>query len=80
MVLCQSACKIPSVKVFFASISAFSNFTSVSSKRKASFTTKGIYNPTPGETRWYYRSWIIGVIFERYELLVTALEEIVEEP
>eukprot|EP00795_Rhopilema_esculentum_P008629 gene8629-14641_t len=80
LVLCQSACRIPSVKVFFASISAFSNFTSLSSKRKTALTTKGIDIPSPGETRWYYRSRTIGVIFEKYELLVTALEEIVEEP
>ena len=44
------------------------------------FTSLGIEIPRPGETKWYYRSCTIGVIFEKYEMLLTALEEIVEKP
>ena len=34
LVLCQSASRISHAKVFFANVSAFSSFTSVSAKRK----------------------------------------------
>ena len=37
LVLCQSASRLSAVKVFFANVSAFSTFTSVSSKKKRSF-------------------------------------------
>ena len=37
LILCQSASAIPAVKVFFANVSAFNNFTNLSSKRKDLF-------------------------------------------
>ena len=77
--MCQSVSKIPSVKVFFNN-GGFSSFTSLSPKRTELFTSLGIEIPRPGETRWYYRSRTIGVIFEKYEMLLTALEEIVKKP
>ena len=80
LVLCQSASRISHAKVFFANVSAFSSFTSVSSKRKELFRSHDIDIPSPGETRWYYRSRTIGVIFEKYEPLVNALEEIEDMP
>ena len=80
LVLCQSASSIPAVKVFFANVSAFSSFTSVSSKRKELFRKHGIEIPQPGDTRWFYRSRTVGVIFEKYQSLLTALQSVVENP
>ena len=42
LVLCQSASSVTTVKVFFANVSAFSSFTSMSSKRKELFRKHGI--------------------------------------
>ena len=80
LVLCQSASSIPAVKVFFANVSAFSSFTSMSSKRKELFRKHVIEIPQPGDTRWFYRSRTVGVIFEKYQSLLTALQSIVENP
>ena len=80
LVLCQSASSVTAVKVFFANVSAFSSFTSMSSKRKELFRKHGIEIPLPGDTRWYYRSRTVGVIFEKYQSLLTALECILENP
>ena len=80
LVLCQSASAIPKVKVFFANVSAFSSFTSVSTKRKSPFQSHTINIPQPGETRWYYHSRAISVIDEKYSELIDVLEEMVENP
>ena len=80
LVLCQSASKVSAVKVFFANVGAFSSFTSLSSKRKGFFGKYGIDIPRPGETRWYYRSRTIKVIFNSYNTLMRALDEIVDNP
>ena len=80
LVLCQSASSMPVVKVFFANVSAFSNFTSLSSKRKDHLRFHGIEIPRPGETRWYYRSRTVKVIFEKFDILFDALEEITDNP
>ena len=77
LVLCQSAPKISAVKVFFADVSAFSSFTSLRSKRKDLFGKYGINIPRPGETKWYYCSCTIKVIFTYYNMLMRALNEIV---
>ena len=77
LVLCQSASSISSVKVFFANVSAFSTFTSLSSKRKELFRSHNIEIPRPGETRWYYRSRTVRVIADKYEVLIDVLEGIV---
>ena len=55
LVLSQSASSISVVKVFFATVSAFSTFTGLSSKRKEHLSSKGIDIPHPSETRWHYR-------------------------
>ena len=78
LVLCQSASSISAVKVFFANVSAFSNFTSLSSRRKELFVSRGIDIPRPGDTRWYYRGRTISVIFHKYQALLDILEDLVE--
>ena len=80
LVLCQSTSAISCVKVFFANVSAFSTFTSLSSKRKELFRSHSIEIPRPGETRWYHRSRTIEVFFNKYGTLLDVLEEIVENP
>ena len=80
LVLCQSASSISPVRVYFANVSAFSSFTSVSSKRKDLLRSHGFDIPAPGETRWYYRSRTISVIFNKYLSLIEVLEEITENP
>ena len=80
LVLCQSASKVSAVKVVFANVSAFSSFTSVSSKRKDVFSKFNIDIPKPGETRWYYRSRTVKTIYGKYNMLMKALEEIVHNP
>ena len=80
LVLCQSASRVSPVKVFFANVSAFSSFTSVSSKRKDIFSKYNIDIPKPGETRWYYRSRTVKTIYRKYNMLMKALEEIVDNP
>ena len=52
----------------------------MSSKRKELFRKHGIEIPQPGDTRWYYRSRTVGVIFEKHQSLLTALECILENP
>ena len=52
----------------------------MSSKRKELFRKHGIEIPQPGDTRWFYRSRTVGVIFEKYQSLLTALQSIVENP
>ena len=80
LVLCQCASSLPTVKVFFANISAFSIFTSLSARRKAHFRSHGIEVPHPGDTRWCYNSRIISVIFIKYHTLLNLLENIVNNP
>ena len=80
LVLCQSASSISPVRVYFANVSAFSSFTSVSSKRKDLLRSHGFDIPAPGETKWYYRSRTISVIFNKYLSLIEVLEEITENP
>ena len=75
LVLCQSASSIPAVKVFFANVSAFR-----SSKRKELFRKHGIEIPQLGDTRWFYRSRTVGVVIEKYQSLLSALQSIVENP
>ena len=52
----------------------------MSSKRKELFRKHGIEIPQPGDTRSFYRSRTVGVIFERYQSLATALQSIIENP
>ena len=52
----------------------------MSSKGKELFRKHGIEIPQPGDTRWFYRSRTVGVIFEKYQSLLTALQSIVDNP
>ena len=80
LVLCQAVSSISPVKIFFTNVGAFSSFTSVSSKRKAYFTSHKIEIPSPGDTRWHYRSRTISVLFKNYQLLIDVLEKLVDQP
>ena len=80
LVLCQCASSPPTVKTFFANISAFSNFTSLSARRKALFCSHGIEVPHQGDRRWCYHSRTISVFFTKYHTLLNLLENIVNNP
>ena len=80
VVLCLAVSSISPVKIFFTNIGAFSSFTSVSSKRKAYFTSHKIEISSPGDTRWHYRSCTISVLFKNYQLLIDVLEKLVDQP
>ena len=51
-----------------------------SPERKAHLSSHGIDIPNPGETRWYYKSRAIFTIYNSYDILITALTEISENP
>ena len=80
LVLCQSASSIPLVRVFFANVGAFSTFASNSPRRKNLLHSHGIDIPKPGETRWYYRSRTISVLYDKYKALLDLLERTIENP
>ena len=80
LVLCQSASSIPLVRVFFANVAAFSTFTSKSPRRKDLLHSNGIGISKPGETRWYYRSRTISVLYDKYKTLLDLLERTIENP
>ena len=80
LVLSHSAFSIPAVKVVFANVSSFSTLTAHSSKRKDMFKSHHIEIPHPSETRWYYRSTIISIIYDKYNNLLEVLEDIVQNP
>ena len=40
--------------------------------------SNGVYIPTPGETRWYYRARTISVLSDKYEVLLELLEKTIE--
>ena len=67
-------------KGFFANISAFSTFTSISARRKDLFRSQDIKVPRPGDARWCYCSRPISVIFNKYNSLLLVLESIVDNP
>ena len=71
---------IRAVKVFFANLPAFCPFTSMSSKRKKLYRKHGIEIPQPGDMQCFYCSHTVGVIFEQYQSLLTALQSMVENP
>ena len=80
LVLCQSASSIPLVRVFFANVGAFSTFASNSPRRKDLLHSNGIDIPKPGETRCYYRSRTISVLYDKYKALLDLLERTIEHP
>ena len=80
LVLCQSALNIREVKLFFSKISAFCTFSKPSSDRKAHFNAHGVDIPSPGETRWYYKSRAVEAIIEGFDVIKIALTEITNNP
>ena len=80
LVLCQSTSSIPLVRVFFANMAAFSTFASNNPKRKELLHSNGIDIPKPGETRWYYHSRTISVLYDKYKTLLDLLERTIENP
>ena len=42
--------------------------------------SNGIDTPKPGETRWYYRSRTISLLFDKYKTLLDLLERTIENP
>ena len=80
LVLCQSALTMKDIKIFFSNISAFCTYSKPSPERKAHLNSHGIDIPNPGETRWYYKSRAIFAIYNSYDILVSALTEISENP
>ncbi|XP_028413650.1 uncharacterized protein LOC114536504 [Dendronephthya gigantea] len=80
LVLCQSASSIAPVKIFFVDIGAFCTFTSNAPQRKAFLNSHQIEFPSPGDTRWYYRSRVISVLHRNYQKLHDIFLGVVDEP
>ena len=80
LVLCQSTSSIPLVRVFFAYVAAFSTFASNSRRRKDLLHSNGIDIPKPRETRWYYGSRTISVLYDKCKTLLELLERTIENP
>jgi hypothetical protein len=80
LVLCQSAQGIRQVKWFFSKVNSFCTFSSSCPDRKAHLRSHGIEIPSPGETRWYYKSRAVSAIFKGFDTLLTAFNEIQDNP
>ena len=80
LVLCQSALTMKDIQIFFSNISAFCTYSKPSPERKAHLSSHGIDIPNPGETTWYYKSRAVFAIYNSYDILITALTEIRENP
>ena len=80
LVLCQSAQIIKQIKWVFSKVNSFCTFSSSCPDRKAFLTSKDINIPSPGETRWYYKSRAVSVIFKQFESLHEAFTEIQDNP
>ena len=66
---------------FFSKVNCFCTFSSSCPDRKAFlYTSKGINIPSPGETRWYYKSRAVSAIFKQFESLHEAFAEIQDNP
>ena len=78
--MCQSAQIIKQIKCFFSKVNSFCTFSSSCPDRKAFLTSKGINIPSPGETRWYYKSRAVSAIFKQFENLHEAFTEIQDNP
>ena len=76
-VLCQSAQIIKQIKWVFSKVNSFS---SSCPNRKAFLTSKSINIPSPGKTRWYYKSRAVSAIFKQFESLHEAFTEIQDNP
>ena len=80
LVLCQSAQIIEQIKWGFSKVNSFCTFSSSCPDRKAFLTSKGINIPSPGETRWHYKSRAVSAIFKQFESLHEAFTEIQDNP
>ena len=58
---------------FFSKVNPFCTFSSSCPDKKASLTSKGINIPSPGETRWYYKSRAVSTIFKQFEAYMNLL-------
>ena len=67
-------------RVFFANVAAFSTFAGNSPRRKELLHSNGIDMPKLGETRWYYRSRTINVLYHKYKTLLDLMERKIENP
>ena len=80
LILRKLTVHISKVRLFFANISGFSSFFSVSPKRSdelRSVTSKRL--PRPGETRWNFQSRLVGSVFEVKESLIECFSNIIEK-
>ena len=58
----------------------FFTFSKPSSDRKAHFNAHEVDIPSPGETRWYYKSRAVKAIIEGFNEIKIALSEITNNP
>ena len=61
-------------------MAAFSSFSCSSPRRKDFLHSNGIDIPKPGETRCYYRSRTISVLYDKYKALLDLLDRTIEHP
>ena len=61
-------------------MAAFSIFSSSSPRKKDLLHSNGTDIPRPGETRWYYRSRTISVLYAKYKALLGLLESTIKSP
>ena len=73
LVLCQYAQIVKQIKWVFSKVNSFCTFSSSCPHRKASLASKSINIPSPGETRWYYKSRAVSVIFKQLEAYMNLL-------
>ena len=59
-------------------LSAFSNFSSHSTQRKAQIAKHGLQIPASNATRWHYKFKTISVIYNNYEKLIEIFSEITD--
>ena len=59
-------------------MAAFSTFASNNPRRKDFLHSNRSDIPIPGETRWYYRSHTISVLYDKYKTLLDLLESTIE--
>ena len=82
ILFCASLPKLLSrLSGFFLKSTLFVHFPHLNCPdRKAFLTSKGINIPSPGETRWYYKSRAVSAIFKQFESLHEAFTEIQDNP
>ena len=79
LILSNVSSIITKVRIFFANLSAFSSFFSMSPKRTAvlqSLATSRL--PRPSATRWNFRSRLVNTVFEKWRALIECFTVISE--